>query len=267
MVKFVIPLLLAALAVQAAIPPQPAEGPPWHPWLYDYSAFRAEAALPLDYVGSLEFVGGDLILTTSLPSGRFHRYDPRSRTLSSAGDAPSGVSGSMWDGEHLWLAGSGAELWRYTADLEAVEDWGEPYGGRRYIELPSWRQTGLARVGEDFWLVDELGVIYLWRLGEAAPRGEYVVGQGRELVYDGENLWLLSHRGIIELTTGGEILGRIPLPATEGFPSGLAWDGSRLWLVINADDRALVWSVDPDAAELLPPGAPPEDRRNAVEYD
>jgi hypothetical protein len=267
MLKFVIPLLLCALAAQAAIPPQPAFGPPWHPWLYDYSVFRAEAALPLDFVGSLEFVGGGLIITTSLPSGRFHRYDPATRALSDAGSAPFGVSGSLWDGEYLWLAGNDAELWRYTADLTPVEDWGEPYGEQWYIQLPSWRQTGIARVGQDFWLVDELGVIYLWRLGEAAPRGEYVVGQGRELAFDGKNLWLLSYRGIVKLTTGGEILGRIPLPATEGFPSSLAWDGERLWLAINADDRAYLWSVDPRAAELLPLGEPPEDRRNAVEYD
>jgi hypothetical protein len=267
MVKFVIPLLLAVLAAQAAIPPQPAEGPPWHPWLYDYSVFRAEAALPLDYVGSLEFVGGKLLLTTSLPAGRFHRYDPAVGTLTDAGPAPGGVSGSFWDGEYLWLAGNGAELWRYTADLEPVEDWGEPYGERWYVQLPSWRQTGIARVGEDFWLVDELGVIYLWRLGEAEPRGEYVVGQGRGLAFDGKSCWLLSYRGIIRLTTAGEILGRLPLPATEGFASGLAWDGGRLWFVINGDDRALVWSVDPGEAELLPLDEPPEDRRGAVEYD
>ncbi|OGD74669.1 MAG: hypothetical protein A2Y64_05220 [Candidatus Coatesbacteria bacterium RBG_13_66_14] len=267
MIKYVTPLLLAALAASAAIPPQPAEGPPWHPWLYDYAVFRAEAALPLGFVGSLEFVGGELILTTSLPSGRFHRYDPASGALADLGDAPLGVSGSFWDGECLWLAGNGAELWRYDGSLKSVENWGEPYGERWYIELPSWRQTGLARVGEDFWLVDELGVIYLWRLGEAAPRGEYIVGQGRELACDGENLWLLSHRGIIKLTTGGEILGRIPLPATEGFASGLAWDGERLWLAINAEDRTLVWSLDPGEAELMPLGEPPEDRRDAVEYD
>lgn len=264
MVKSLIPLLFAALAVQAAIPPQPAEGPPWHPWLYDYSVFRAEAALPLDFVGSLVFVDGDLLLTAG---SRFHRYDPASGVLTDAGGAPYGICGSLWDGGYLWLAGNGAELWRYTADLQPVEDWGEPYGERWYIQLPSWRQTGIARVGEDFWLVDELGVIYLWRLGEAEPRGEYIVGQGRELAFDGKNLWLLSYRGILKLTTGGEILGRIPLPATEGFPSGLAWDDERLWLVINAEDRALVWSVDPGAAELLPLGEPPEDRRNAVEYD
>jgi len=268
MVKLVLPLLLAVLTAQAAIPPQPAFGPPWHPWLYDYSVYRAEAALPLDFVGSLEFIGGELLLTTSLPSGRFHRYDPASGALENLGVAPFGVSGSFWDGEFLWLAGNDGELWRYTADLTAVEDWGEPYGEQWYIELPSWRQTGIARVGEEFWLVDELGVIYLWRPGEAEPRGEYIVGQGRELAFDGgRSLWLLSYRGILKLTTTGEILGRIPLPATEGFPSGLAWDGGRLWLVINAEDRAYIWSVDPQAAELLPLGDPPEDRRDAVEYD
>ncbi|MCK4593127.1 hypothetical protein KAU45_01405, partial [bacterium] len=117
--------------------------------------------------------------------------------------------------------------------------------------------------------VDELGVIYLWRLGQGEPHGEYVVGQGRELVYDGKNLWLLSYRGILKLSTDGEVLGRIPLPATRGFPSGLAWDGTRLWLVVNdsADDRTLIWSLDPYAAELLPLDVPPEDRRDAVEYD
>ena len=261
-------ILALALVGLAAIPPQPAEGPPWHPWLYDYSIFRAETAMT-EFVGSLEFVGGELILTKH-GQGSFYRYDPRSRTLSPAGDAPFDVSGSFWDGERLWLAGSGAELWRYDGNLKSVENWGEPYGERWYIELPSWRQTGLARVGEDFWLVDELGVVYLWRLGEAEPRGEYVVGQGRELAYDGKNLWLLSYRGILELTTAGVVLGRIPLPATEGFAEGLAWDGSRLWLAVNdadPDGRTLIWSLDPEAAELLPLDAPPEDRRNAVEYD
>jgi hypothetical protein len=266
MVKFAIPLLFAALAAE---PPQPAQGPPWHPWFYDYSVYRAETAVPADYVGTLEFVGGELVLTTSLPSGRFHRCDPAEGVVSPAGGAPFGVSGSCWDGEYLWLAGSGAELWRYDGDLRAVEDWGEPYGERWYIELPSWRQTGIARVGDDFWLVDELGVVYLWRPGEPEARGEFVVGQGRELAYDGEHLWLLSFRGILKLTTGGEILGRIPLPATRGFPSGLAWDGSRLWLVVNdaEEDRAFIWSLDPCAAVLLPLDAPPEDRREAVVYD
>ena len=267
MIKCTFPLLLAALAASAAIPPQPAEGPPWHPWLYDYSVFRAEAALAVGFVGSHEFIEGGLILTTS---GLFHRYDTRTRSVSPAADAPHGVTGSFWDGESLWLAGNGAELWRYTAALESLKDWGEPYGERWYIELPSWRQTGLARVGEDFWLVDELGVIYLWRLGEAEPRGEHVVGQGRELVFDGENLWLLSYRGILKLNRAGEILGRLPLPATRGFASGLAWDGGRLWLAVNGaddEDRTLLWSVDPEDAELMPLDEPPEDRRDAVEYD
>ena len=144
-VVFVLPLLVCV--GMAAIPPQPAEGPPWHPWLYDYSVFRAEAVVGLDYIGSLEFIGEELILTTSLPSGRFFTYDLEKGAFSPAGDAPFGVSGSCWDGEFLWLAGNQSELWRYDRKLESVEDWGEPYGKRWYIELPSWRQTGLARVG------------------------------------------------------------------------------------------------------------------------
>lgn len=268
--RIVIVLPLLVCVGMAAIPPQPAEGPPWHPWLYDYAVYRAEVAVGVDYVGTAEFIGGELILTTSLPSGRFHRYDPLSRVLTPAGDAPFGVSGSFWDGEFLWLAGNQSELWCYDENLESAEDWGEPYGERWYIELPSWYQTGIARVDDTFWLADELGVIYLWRLGEEEPHGEYVVGQGRELVYDGEYLWLLSYRGILKLTTGGEIMGRIPLPCNRGYPSGLAWDGTRLWLVVNeaaSDGRTLIWSLNPYEAELLPLGAPPEDRRGAVEYD
>ncbi len=266
MVRILAFIALTAIFAQAAIPPQPAEGDNLHPADYDYSCYAEPIAVPAEFCGALEFINDELYAFTSWKRGAY-RLNSETEVFTLATESvPLGVRGAHWDGETLWLTDHSASLYRYDGELNSLQDWGEPYGERWYIELPSWQQSGIVRLGEGFLLVDELGVIYQWRLGEDEAHGEWIVGRGEELVFDGVYIWMLSYRGVLKLTTEGAIVGRIPLPEEEGFASGLAWDGELLWLSMNHDNAPLVWKLDPELARLLPLNEPPEDRRDAVEY-
>ncbi|MCD4733127.1 hypothetical protein K8R78_02690 [bacterium] len=259
-------IVLFALTAQAAIPPQPAEGDNFHPAGYDYSCYAEPLDVPAEFCGALEFINGELYAFTSWERGAY-RLNPDTELFALAREeVPLGVRGAHWDGETLWLTDHSASLYRYDGEFNSLQDWGKPYGERWYIELPSWQQSGILRLGEKFLLVDELGVIYLWRLGEEREHGEWIVGRGEELVFDGVYIWMLSYRGVLKLTTEGIIIGRIPLPAEEGFASGLAWDGKFLWLSMNHDNAPQVWKLDLERAKLLTLNELPEDRRDAVEY-
>jgi hypothetical protein len=149
------------------------------------------------------------------------------------------VTGITWDGEHLWLSdlGSGTIFKVDTSgnllDAFAVED----------------SPVSLAWDGATFWMFNSLTVGPPWDVIlrfqiegsqiETLSSFEFSVGSGggllrNDLEWDGEGLWYsdVSQFKVYRLDTSGGILTSFAFPKPV---TGLAWDGSSLWLAYSED--------------------------------
>ena len=195
-------------------------------------------------------------------------------------DSPSSFpTGLTWDGQYLWVCDYNSEM------IYAID----PVDGRviKSFDTPGHDPEGLAWDGSYIWHVDGADAdtngpvekLYIYKIdpttGQStrmfeAPHPGY---NAEDLEWDGQYLWYIDggNEGKDEGTSTifkvdpntGAVIKSFSAPSSD--PSGLAWDGTNLW--VTDYRQAIIYRINADDGKVIDKITAPSDYPGGLAWD
>lgn len=259
-------LLLAAAVYVFAVPVGARAAGSGEP---DLSSLRLVAELPEGLpkrVSGLAYDGRKIWVMIYLGGGRHARLDPttlewevsrdhaRHAAIAEVSGSFNSPSGVCFAGDRLWVGGSYGDSFGYVDTRDGKV--GRAFKGRQREDKRSQSYSGLACDGRHLWVawhwtrydLPETQTQLLLKIDAETGRvdAEYPLpaGTANDMVHgltsDGSRLWHMKDGRLSSIDPGTGALGvQYRLPQVKR-PSGLAWDGSSLWI---AEFDGKIWRL------------------------